>query len=155
MTLRLLPLASWIRRAGDSGHLTLAVAIITAGMLMLVEVIDFGALKLRAGRDALSIAQEAARAGADALDRPRTYTSGLAVINPQAALTAASTYLHTSVQPGEIVTGQATLLGTTQIKVTVTITRHAPLLSLIGTSSIRVTRSATAELVSGVRPPAT
>jgi hypothetical protein len=136
----------------DGGQITLAVVIFSVGALMIVSLVYFQGIKLRAGREAGNIAEETARAGAGQLDRSRAYTSGVKAVDPAAAVASARAYLASRGHQGDV-TGSVVPVGGAQIRVTVTITRPAPLLSLIGVSTITVTRSATADLIVGVQGP--
>lgn len=141
------------RRAyGDAGQITIGVVILSVGVLLVVSLVYFQGVKLRAGREAGNIAEEASRAGAGQLDRGRAYTSGTAVVDPAAAVARARAYLAASAQNGGV-SGTVAVIGGNKVKVTVTITRPAPMLSLIGVSAVTVTRSATADLTVGVRGP--
>jgi hypothetical protein len=129
----------------DAGHVTLFVAILSVGVLLVISMVYFQGLQLRAGREAGNLAEEAARAGAGQLDRDRAYRTGVSVVDPSAAVVQARAYLAAAGA-----TGTATAVGTRQVRVTVTITRPAPILSIIGIGSVSVTRTATADLVVGV-----
>lgn len=108
-------------------------------------VID-GGTKLRAAREASAVAEEAARAGAGQIDRSRAYRTGEKfVIDPQAALNAARSYLSRS---GD--TGSISVAGIHTIRVTVTISRPTVLLPVIGIDHISATKTATAQLVQGI-----
>ncbi|MFF5265193.1 hypothetical protein ACFY4C_40450 [Actinomadura viridis] len=115
---------------------------------MVISMVHFQGLKLRAGREAGSIAEEAARAGAGQLNRSRAYSTGVKVVDPAAAARQARAYLNASGAPGTVTT-----VGSRQVRVTVTITRPTPMLSIIGVGSVSVTRTATADLVTGVEGP--
>lgn len=140
------------RPRGDGGQITIGVVILSVGALLVVSLVYFQGVKLRAGREAGNIAEEASRAGAGQLDRGRAYTSGTAVIDPAAAIARARAYLAASGHNAGV-SGTVALIDGNKIKVTVTITRPAPMLSLIGLSAVSVTRSATADLTVGVRGP--
>jgi len=134
----------------DRGQITVAVVILAVGALTVVGLVYFGGLKLRAGREAGNIAEEAARAGAGQLGAG-TYTGGTATLDPAAAVARARAYLASASQANGGVSGTVTLVSGTRVRVTVTVTRPAAMLDLIGASSIGVTRSATADLTVGVR----
>lgn len=120
-------------------QLTVAAAILAVAVLMVVGLVYFGGLKLRVGREAAAIAEESARAGAGELDRSRAYTSGRKVVDPAAAVARARHYLAAASQNGGV-TGSVALEGGTTVRVTVTVTRPAAMLDLIGVSSISVTQ---------------
>jgi len=133
---------------GERGSYTLLAAVLALIFLLLAGMVYDGGAKLRAGQLADNIAQEAARAGAGQVDRSRAYTSGTYVVDQSAAVTAAQSYLRATGH-----TGTVTPVGTDQIRVTVTIHASTVLLSLAGITSMDVTRSATANLLSGVQGP--
>lgn len=135
-------------RPRDEGSYTLLAAVLAMMLLLLAGLVFDGGAKLRAGQRADNLAQEAARAGAGQIDRGRAYTSGTFVVDPAAAVAAAQAYLHTAGYDGTVVAA-----GPHQIKVTVTVHGSTALLSLIGIDSLDVTRSATADLLSGVEGP--
>jgi hypothetical protein len=130
----------------ERGALSIFTAVIT-----LVVVVFFGAVvdferKLEARHDATIAAEEAARAGAGYIDRARAYTlGGPLIIDRRAAIRAAEDYLRSGGY-----TGSDTARGARSIQVTVTVTRPAIFLSVIGISSLHVRASAVADLVSGI-----
>jgi len=127
---------------------TLFVIIFVLAVLLLTGmVVDFGA-KLQAGRQAAHVAEEAARAGAGRIDTDRAYSTGQFVIDPKAAAQAARAHLAASGHEGTV-----TPMGRRSMRVSVHISKPTLLLSLIGISEVSVTRSATADLVTGVEGP--
>jgi Flp pilus assembly protein TadG len=134
------------RRRRDRGALSIFTVIIT-----MVVVVFFGAIvdfeqKLEARHDANIAAEEAARAGAGQVDRDRAYAHGGAfIVDRQAAIHAAQQYLRTGGY-----TGSVTPLGARRIKVSVTITKPAIFLPVIGVSTLHVTAAAIADLATGV-----
>lgn len=135
--------------APDRGSITLLVVVFFIALLAAAGLVVDGGAKLRAARQASAVAEEAARAGAGQIDRSRAYAhGGRFVIDHQAAVTAARTYLTNTGNAGTVsVTGAQT------IRVTVTITRSTILLSAIGIDHIHATKTATADLVQGVQAP--
>jgi hypothetical protein len=130
---------------GDAGSVTVATLILAVGFLMVVSLVYFQGVKLRAGRQAGNIAEEAARAGAGQLDRDRAYSSGATAVDAFAARSQARAYLTAAG-----VSGTVTVSAARSVTVTVTFTQPAPGLGLIGVDSISVTRTASATLVPGV-----
>ncbi|TDC79754.1 hypothetical protein E1285_35685 [Actinomadura sp. 7K507] len=131
--------------AGDRGQVTVFVVLLSLGALMVTSLVYFQGLKLRAGREAGNVAEEAARAGAGQLNRAQVYRTGVKSIDPEAAVRQARAYLARAGQRGTVTT-----VSTRRVRVTVTISRPAPMLSLIGVETVTVTRTATADLVAGV-----
>jgi Flp pilus assembly protein TadG len=116
--------------------------------LVLVGLVLDGGAKLRAGREAAAIAEEAARAGAGQIDRNRAYTRGSFIIDRGAAVRAANNYLAAAGR-----TGTVTPVSATRIEVSVTVSKPTVMLSLIGIGSMTVTSTATADLLTGVNGP--
>jgi hypothetical protein len=132
--------------SGDEGSVTLFVAAVTPGLILAFGLVaDLGA-QLRAARAATDIAQEAARAGATAVDSSLYDSGSPAALAPERAVAAAEAYLR-----GAGYDGTATVTGPTTIRVTVTVTRTAPVLSSIGVGPFTATESASADLVRGLR----
>ena len=128
---------------GDAGTITLFLVPIVLAVLAVAGLVYDGGAKLTAGRRADSLAQEAARAGAEQVSPPG---SGTALrLDPGRAASAAQAYLA---QAGE--SGTATVTGPGSISVTVTITRPTALLDLIGISSTTVTGHASAHIARGI-----
>lgn len=136
------------RRPADAGSYSL-LAIVLASMFLLLAgmVYDLGA-KLRAGQRAGNIAEEAARAGAGQIDRDSAYAGGRYVVDRSAAVRASRAYLRAAGQSGSVAPA-----GATKIRVTVTVTQPAVLLSMIGVGPMQVTRTATADLLTGIEGP--
>ena len=126
------------RLRGDHGSATVwAIGIVAVVALLSGAVLDGGnAMATRV--QALDIAQEAARAGANQLDLSALRNQGLVRLDPVAAQAAAEAFLR---QAGATGTATATIA-----EVTVTVTRSQPTLVLqaIGVDSIGVTATATA-----------
>ncbi|MFI7033575.1 pilus assembly protein TadG-related protein [Microbispora hainanensis] len=133
-------------RTRDRGSVTLFTAVaVFPLMLVLAGFLWDGTAKLRAGREAYNIAEEAARAGAGYVDRRAAYTDGRYIVDQVAALRAARSYLATTGH-----TGTAAPVGTHAIQVRVRVSEPTLFLALIGINDIAVTGSATARLVPGV-----
>jgi Flp pilus assembly protein TadG len=122
------------------------VAILFLALLAAAGLVVDGGTKIRAARQASSIAEEAARAGAGRIDQNRAYTrGGRFVVDRAAAAAAARAYLADSGNNGtvSVINGQ-------KIRVTVTVSKPTTLLSLIGIGNISVTKTATADLLQGI-----
>lgn len=130
----------------DRGSITLFVAILFLALLAAAGLVVDGGTKIRAARQASSIAEEAARAGAGQIDQNRAYArGGRFVVDRTAAVGAARAYLANSGNSGtvSVINGQ-------RIRVTVTVSKPTTLLSLIGIGKISVTKTATADLLQGI-----
>jgi Flp pilus assembly protein TadG len=113
------------------------VAVLFAGV-----VLD-GGTAMATRVQALDIAQQAARAGANQLDLTALREHGQTVLDPAAAQDAATAFLAQADAPGTV---SATL---TEVTVTVTRSQPTTLLQLIGKSSIAMTATAHATPVIG------
>lgn len=134
----------------ERGSLTLMLAVMFVALLALAGLVIDGGAKLTAAENAASAAQEAARAGAGMVDRAKAYASGNFVVDQRQAIDAADQYLANAGYNGEAKPGPA---GVNSIRVTVTVTRHTRVLSIIGIDWLTSTGMATATLKSGVTGP--
>lgn len=132
----------------DSGAITPYAIIFICVLMLFVGLSVDGGAKLRAGWEAVGVAEEAARAGAGQVDRSAAYRGGEFVIHRGAAVRAAHAYLSASGHRGTV-----SIAGPTSIRVSVTVTKPTWLLSMVGLSSVSMTATSTSELVSGVEGP--
>jgi Flp pilus assembly protein TadG len=132
--------------ASDRGALSLMVLILFVALIALAGIVVDGGAKLAADENAVALAEEAARAGATTVDASAAYGHGSFVVNQQAALAAARSYLAAGGYHDYEVTAQ----GNRAIRVSVTIAEPTKFLSLIGLRSFTCTGTATASLVTGV-----
>jgi TPR repeat protein len=129
------------RVRGDRGSATgWALGTMFVGLLLAGLVFDGGAA-MTTKASALSVAQQAARAGADQLDLATLRATGEVHLDPAAAEQAAASWLAQAAQTGTVA---AT---TEQVTVTVTATGSAVLLSVVGITSYELSATATAEAV--------
>jgi Flp pilus assembly protein TadG len=122
----------------DRGSATAwAIGIVAVVALLAGAVLD-GGNAMAARVQALDIAQQAARAGANQLDLGALRERGVIRLDPAAAQAAAATFLA---QSGATGTARATAT-----EVTVTVTRSQPTLMLqaVGVDAISMTATATA-----------
>lgn len=143
MTARLRVL--WRRwRVDDAGQIT-PWSVFGVVLVILLAGLVFDAGMAMADQVRLyDRAQAAARAGAQQIDLGTYRSSGIIRLDPDAAATAARTFLARSGT-----TGTATATAVT-VTVTVTGVRTTQLIHLIGVSSIPIDASATATAVTGV-----
>jgi hypothetical protein len=137
----------WRRRDGEAGTLSIFVAICATMMLMLAGLVLDGGGRLRKIEDADALAQEAARAGGQQIDQAALLQGRGLRLDPKAAEAAADAYLTRNK-----VTGTA-VATTTLVTVTVDVTYHTSLLSLIGLDNLTVHGVGEARLVPGVSTP--
>lgn len=131
-------------RDGDEGSAAVYLVMFMIALVAVAGLVLDGGAALAARGRADTIAQQAARAGADALTDPtlRGGGGGLA-LDPQAAGTAAQAVLTAAA-----VDGQITVTGL-QITVTVQDTRPTTILSAIGVDTVGGTATATAYALRG------
>jgi hypothetical protein len=167
------PLRSWITRrmygrpggrrgqawGSDDGRVTAFTAVFAAAALLFAGLVLDGGLALAAKVRAVGEAQEAARAGAQAIDLDAYRASGTLRLQPDRAATLARGYLTSTstgngadagADPGAVVEVSADA-----VTVTVTTSQSTRLLGLVGIHSIRITGRGTAHpdrgLVAGTR----
>jgi hypothetical protein len=136
-----------LRRLRDRrGQVTVFVAGASLGLVLVASLaVDGG--RILAGRErAFDEAQEAARAGADALSASALRTGSPALVDPSAAVSAAQSYMHAT---GD--TAQVSVAGD-QVTVVVTAQVQTEILSLAGLNTVTVSGSATAEPERGTGP---
>ncbi|WP_042440185.1 hypothetical protein [Streptacidiphilus albus] len=134
------------RRPRDAGTVTAFTAVMVVALLAVTGLVVDGGLALTAEVKAMGQAEDAARAGAQAIDLDRLRTSGTVQLSPAAAGQAADEYLASEGATG---TARAT---TQNVAVTVHATIHTTLLTLVGLSTLTVQADSTAHAATtGVR----
>ncbi|MEV5576601.1 Tad domain-containing protein [Spirillospora sp. NPDC052269] len=129
----------------DQGSITPYALIFIVILTMFIGLAVDGGAKLRAGWEAVGVAEQAARAGAGQIDRSAAYAGKRLVVDRGAATRAAQSYLSATGHRGNVsVTGPRTL------QVRVTVTKPTWMLSVVGISSVTQTAAATADLATGV-----
>lgn len=132
------------RSVGEDGQVTAFVVVFALTLLVVAGLVLDGGLLLTAKRQAADTAEQAARAGAQAVDLGALRDSGAHRLEPVGAIAAAKTYLQ-QVQVDGTVTAT-----TERVTVTVTHTQQLRLLSLVGLNHATVTGSGTARSVRGI-----
>ncbi|SOC49476.1 hypothetical protein SAMN05660748_2203 [Blastococcus aggregatus] len=125
----------------DRGALGVFLAVLVPGLLLIIGLAVDGGAKVAATQRANAIADEAARAGGQALDVSAALAGDVRV-DPGAAVAAAQDYLSRNGVQGAV----AVVDGDT-LTVTTTITEPTSLLSLIGIQTMTVEGSGTAALI--------
>jgi hypothetical protein len=134
-------------RPRDEGSATLFVVVLAAALLATAGLVIDGGYALAARQEAAATAEQAARAGADALARDGLRAGDPPRLDPAAATAAAQAYLADTGHTGTAtVTGQA-------VTVTVRISRPTAILSAVGIDSVASTASATAVGITGIDRP--
>lgn len=132
-------------RRGESerggGAFSVPMAIAMLAMILVLGLVIDGVRAAQGLARADAIAQEAARAGGQALD-PAALARGVTAVDPDAATIAAQAYLTAAGA-----TGEATVIAPDRIHVTATITRPTVVLGLLGRTELVSQGSADAVLV--------
>ena len=131
------------RPDGERGAISVFLAVLVPGLLLIIGLAVDGGAKVAATQRANAIADEAARAGGQALDISAALT-GQVQVNPAAAVAAAQDYLDRN-----DVQGAVTVVDGDTLQVTTTITQPTTFLGLIGISTLTVEGSGTAYLITG------
>jgi hypothetical protein len=134
-------------RSGQDGSVSILVVGLATALLMVAGLLYDGGQILAGRREAFAVADNGARAGAQALDVGALRGSGVTRLDPAAASRAANGYLA---RVGH--TGTVTVDGD-RVEVTVTITVHTHLLSAVGLHARTVTGTGEARAVRGVTGP--
>jgi len=138
---------------GDAGSVSVLVAVLGFALLLMLGLVVDGGRQLIAYRRAANDAEQAARAGAGALN-PAGLRTGTYTLDPAAATAAARRYLSAS-QPGGQITASSitassiTVTGNT-VAVTVTLRRTTTFLAAVGITGVNATGRGRAQLVHGV-----
>lgn len=133
----------------DDGGISLYVAITTIMLLGIIGLVLDGGGKLRATERADALAIEAARAAGQAVDPAAVITGQAIRVDPHAAATAATTYLHRAGAYGQVSISP----DHTRLAVTVHGTYTTQFLTVVGITSMPVTGHGTATLLHGVLKP--
>ena len=125
----------------ERGALGVFLAVLVPGLLLIIGLAVDGGAKVAATQRANAIADEAARAGGQALDVSAALAGDVRV-DPAAAVVAAQNYLtRNGVQ------GAVTVVDGDTLTVTTTITEPTAFLGLIGIQTMTVEGSGTADLI--------
>lgn len=128
----------------DEGAVTLFVVVMTAALLAMAGLVVDGGYALAARQEAGSTAEQAARAGADALSRDQLRSGGPLRVDTAAATAAVTRYLDARGHQGSArVSGDV-------VTVTVRVTRDTAILSAVGIDTLTGTARATAYGLTGI-----
>ena len=128
----------------DEGSIALFVVLLAVALMAMAGLVVDGGYALAARQEAAATAEQAARAGADALSHDSVRGTGPIRLDPAAATAAAQAYLAARGRAG-----QATAVGDI-VNVTVSITRRTAILSALGIDSIGATAHASARGITGI-----
>ena len=137
------------RWRSEEGSVTVFVVGLTMAFMMVAGLVYDGGRVLAARRQAHDLADNAARAAAQAVDLDTLRSEAGVALDPLHAQVAAEDYLATTGHAGEV------LVTADTVEVTVTITTPMVLLQLAGISERTVTASGQARLVRGITGPET
>lgn len=135
-------------RTRDAGTVTAFFLVITVALLGVTGLVVDGGIALDRKSAAVSLATEAARAGAQSLDLATYRASGVIRLDPPAARRRAERYLTAADAAGTVTTTAAT------VTVQVTVTVPTQLLGIVGVDTLTVTGWASAAPIHGVTAPA-
>lgn len=125
------------RPQAERGAATVFVVLFTLALLAVAGLVIDGGYALGAKREAMNTAEQAARAGADALDQG-ALRDGQTMVNVGQAVDAAQNYLNLLGAHGRVDVDGG------EVTVTVTARQDTTLLSAVGVDSIPIEASATA-----------
>lgn len=131
----------------EEGRVTAFVVTAVTGILALAGLVLDGGLALAAKVEAIGVAEEAARAGAQQLDLAAYRADGTVLLVPADAVAAAYEYLDMVTA-----TGTVTVTGST-VTVTVTAVHRTQMLGLVGIGTLTVTGAGSAQPHRGVTDP--
>lgn len=136
---------SQTRRAAtaERGAVTVFTVVVVFALFVAIGLVVDGGAKIHATQRAQSLAEEAARAGGQAIVFD---AGGGPVLDPSGAIQAAQTYLNGA---PDGVSGRAWIVSDTEIAAEATVTYDTIFLSMIGVPPGSVTRDATARLAPG------
>ncbi|WP_029429679.1 TadE/TadG family type IV pilus assembly protein [Blastococcus sp. URHD0036] len=125
----------------EQGSISAFFAVLVPALLLVIGLAVDGGAKVAATQRANALADEAARAGGQALDIAAALTGEIRV-DPTAAVAAAQDYLDRSG-----VAGTVTVVDGDTLRVTTTLTEPTTFLGLIGITTLTVEGAGTADLI--------
>ncbi|MEU5885018.1 pilus assembly protein TadG-related protein [Spirillospora sp. NPDC047279] len=131
-------------RHQDSGQVTAFAIVMVSALILVTGLVLDGGLILSARVRAIGEAQEAARAGAQAIDLQVYRTRGDVVLNLPQASAAARAYLSATGASGDVQVSPA------RVMVTVHRTQPTQILNVIGLGAVQVRATASARAARGI-----
>jgi Flp pilus assembly protein TadG len=128
--------------SSDRGSVTLLLAVWVVAIVAVIGLAVDGGAKVRAIQRADNIAAEAARAAGQAIDPTLAVPGTDQVLEINQAKAAGDAYLRAAG-----VQGVVTVVGNTEVQVSVTITTNTVMLSMIGINTTTANGHAVAQLV--------
>src|ERR1044072_979826 len=126
-----------MRQRGERGASSLIVVLFAVALLAVAGLVIDGGDALGAKREAMNSAEQAARAGADALNQG-SLRDGETRVDPGRAVAAAQSYLHSVGAQGTVTVNGG------EVSVTVTAHQDTKILTAVGVGSIPVKATANA-----------
>ncbi|WP_405956896.1 pilus assembly protein TadG-related protein [Streptomyces phaeochromogenes] len=136
-----------VRIRDDDGQVNAFIVVFAVAVVMFAGLVLDGGLALATKVRALGEAQEAARAGAQALDLAAYREHNIVRLAPDRARTRAQEYLAATDDSGTVAVTADT------VTVTVTVQQRTQLLGVLGMDFLTVTGTGTAHPVRGVNAP--
>lgn len=137
----------------EHGSISLLVVFAAIALLLVVALVVDGGRKVQAVADATSLAQEAARAGGQALDRLALAQGQAATVEPEQASSEAAAYLAAAARNGITVVASDITATDTTITVAVVVTRPTVFLSAAGITTVSGSGTGQAELITAGAAP--
>lgn len=135
------------RWRGENGVITVFVVGLTLALMLVAGLVYDGGRILAARRQAHDLADNAARAAAQAINVDALRSRAAAIVDPLAAQGAAESYLAGTGHEG------AVSVTADRVQVTVSITTPLALLQLAGISERTITATGDARIVRGITGP--
>jgi len=132
----------------DRGQVTAFVVAVVLALFVMGGLVIDGGYTLAARRRAIDEANEAARAGAQAVDVAEYRATGILTLDPVAAVVAAEAYLYATGHAGAV-----TVAGD-RVQVRVSITQPTALMQIVGIRNLTVSGRGAARIMSGIGRPA-
>ena len=132
----------------ERGQVTAFVVAVVLALFVMGGLVIDGGYTLAARRRAIDEANEAARAGAQAVDAAQYRATGILTLDPAAAVVAAEAHLRATGHAGAV-----TVAGD-RVQVRAGITQPTALLQIVGIRDLTVSGQGAARIVSGIGGPA-
>jgi Flp pilus assembly protein TadG len=129
----------------DNGSITVITTVFAIALILILGLVVDGGSALAARRRADNLAQQAARAGAQAIDRTRLGSTGVTCLDPQMARAYARAYLAALG-----ITNATVIATTTSVHVVVPVIEHTLIVQAVGIRTVSLTGTGSAVALTGV-----
>lgn len=129
----------------DAGSITVISTVFALALILILGLVVDGGAALASQRRADNLAQQAARAGAQALDRSQLGRTGKTCLDPALARRYALAYLAALG-----ITNATVTTTTTSVRVQVPVTDHTLIVQAVGIRTVSITGTGSAVAVTGV-----